>query len=65
MSALLLCSAAFAGALGGFYLEAVAVAPIGPLDAVGVLGEANAVARMEMVTAALDDAAELLELRLF
>ncbi len=44
--------------------EALAMAPIGPLDAVGVLGEANAVARMEMVTAALDDAAELLELRL-
>jgi hypothetical protein len=31
---------------------------------VAVLGEAGAVARMEMVTAALVDAAELLELRL-
>jgi uncharacterized protein len=44
--------------------EALAMAPIGPLDAVAVLGEAGAVARMEMVTAALVDAAELLELRL-
>ena len=44
--------------------EALAMAPVGPLDVVAVLGEAGAVARMEMVTAALVDAAELLELRL-
>jgi Lon protease-like protein len=44
--------------------EALAMAPIGPLDTVAVLGQAGAVARMEMVTAALVDAAELLELRL-
>ena len=44
--------------------EALAMAPIGPLDVVAVLGEAGAVTRMEMVTAALVDAAELLELRL-
>ena len=44
--------------------EALAMAPIGPLDVVAVLGEEHPVGRMEMVTAALVDAAELLELRL-
>jgi Lon protease-like protein len=44
--------------------EALAMAPIGPLDVVAVLGEANPLTRMELVTAALVDAAELLELRL-
>lgn len=44
--------------------EALAMAPIGPLDVVAVLGEDDPVARIELVTAALVDAAELLELRL-
>lgn len=44
--------------------EATAMAPIGPLDVVAILREDDAVARMELVVAALTDAAELLELRL-
>jgi Lon protease-like protein len=44
--------------------EATAMAPIGPLDVVAILREDEPVARMERVTVALADAAELLELRL-
>jgi Lon protease-like protein len=44
--------------------EALAMAPVGPLDVVAVLGQADPLERMTMVTAALVDAAELLELRL-
>ena len=44
--------------------EATAMAPIGPLDVLAVLGEDDPVARMRRVEVALTDAAELLELRL-
>jgi Lon protease-like protein len=44
--------------------EATAMAPIGPLDVLAILGEDDPVARMHRVAAALTDAAELLELRL-
>jgi len=43
--------------------EATAIAPVGPLDVLAVLGEDDPLARIERVTAALGDAAELLELR--
>ena len=43
--------------------EAAAMAPIGPLDALAVLGEDDLERRMEKLTAAIDAAAELLELR--
>jgi Lon protease-like protein len=43
--------------------EATAIAPIGPLDVVAILGEDDPVVRAERVTAALHDVAELLELR--
>jgi Lon protease-like protein len=43
--------------------EATAMAPIGPLDVVAILREDDPIARMERVTVALADAAELLELR--
>jgi len=43
--------------------EATAIAPIGPLDVLAILREDDPVARAERVTAALLDAAELLELR--
>jgi Lon protease-like protein len=44
--------------------EATAMTPIGPLDVVAILREDDPVARSHRVTAALGDAAELLELRL-
>lgn len=43
--------------------EAVAMAPIGPLDVLTVLAEDDPARRLEQIAAALDDAAELLELR--
>jgi Lon protease-like protein len=44
--------------------EATAMAPIGPLDVMAILREDDPVTRAELVTLALVDAAELLELRL-
>jgi Lon protease-like protein len=43
--------------------EAVAMAPIGPLDVQALLTEDDAARRLTRIVAALDDAAELLELR--
>ncbi len=43
--------------------EAVAMAPIGPLDVVAILGEDEPGRRADRIVAALADAAELLELR--
>ena len=43
--------------------DAVALAPIGPLDVLVILCEDDPVARLDQVVAALADAAELLELR--
>ena len=43
--------------------EATAMAPIGPLDVLAILREDDPRTRMERVTRALTDAAELLELR--
>ena len=43
--------------------DAVALAPIGPLDVLAILREDDPVARLDQVVAALADAAELLELR--
>lgn len=44
--------------------EATALAPIGPLDVLTILSEDDPAARLDLVAAALADAAELLELRL-
>ncbi len=43
--------------------EAVAMAPIGPLDVLSVLAEDDPERRLERIAVALDDAAELLALR--
>ncbi|MGZ6930768.1 MAG: LON peptidase substrate-binding domain-containing protein [Acidimicrobiia bacterium] len=43
--------------------EATAMAPIGPIDVLAILREDDPDARLARITAALDDAAELLELR--
>ena len=43
--------------------DAVALAPIGPLDVLAILREDDPVARLDRIVAALADAAELLELR--
>jgi Lon protease-like protein len=43
--------------------EATAIAPVGPLDVLAILGEDDPLTRIARVTAALADAAELLELR--
>ena len=43
--------------------DALALAPIGPLDVLAILREDDPVARLDQVVAALADAAELLELR--
>lgn len=43
--------------------EAVAMAPLGPLDVLTVLAEDDPVRRLERIAVALDGAAELLELR--
>ena len=44
--------------------DAVAMAPIGPLDVVAILGEEEPARRADRIVAALTEAAELLELRL-
>ena len=44
--------------------EATALAPVGPLDVLRILDEDDPAVRLDLVAAALADAAELLELRL-
>ena len=44
--------------------DAVALAPIGPLDVLAILREDDPVARLDLVVAALADAVEILESRL-